>query len=173
MSLSALREKDSNPATTAPTQEGVETRTPTIAHAQLRQGEMHSNPETTAHAQEESETSAASIVHGLANNLATELNNEAELTQLPVQTRQFDETLATNDSSNTLPIQQPAPTLLEHINAIKRGEKPTLELHVHPEIIKMQKKFCEKQFSHKMKHCHFCHERWYDAKGAVDEHGFF
>ena len=59
-----------------------------------------------------------------------------------------------NDTLNTSPL--PIPTIQECLENIKNGIKPDIELHRHSETIKMQERFNELIFKHKMHHCKFC-----------------
>ena len=72
-----------------------------------------------------------------------------------------------NNISNA--IQIPAPNIHECFESIKNGIMLGIEIHHHPEIVLMQEKFNNHIFNHKVYHCQYYYERWFDTKGTYNE----
>ena len=83
------------------------------------------------------------------------------------------QTNITNNLASNFASESAAPTFEKNLKSIKQGIKTTIDLHLHPETTKLQCKFIEKTFKHKIHHCHYCKERCYDIKGHVDRDNNF
>ena len=147
----------SNPSTP---NDGLETNTHSVSNPSDGKNNHTPAPPTTTLRQNE----------GMLNNLTpapptnTLLQDEGvpnNLTPAPPTITLLQNEGMSNNESEPLTFEQT-------LKNIKLGIKPTTPLHSHPQTIDLQKKFNEKLFKHKVNHCHYCKERWYDAKGTVD-----
>jgi len=71
-----------------------------------------------------------------------------------------DEQLPTTDAND-----EPLPTIKQlHAEIISRN-KPSIQLHHHPETLALQKEFNSITYNYESKRCEYCFERWCNMKG--------
>ena len=99
------------------------------------------------------------------------LQNEAA-SQHDTSPTQAQINITNNFASEFTSESEPA-TFEQILKNIKLETKPTTLLNFYPQTVDLQKKFTEKLFKHKVIHCHYCKERWYDTKGNVDSENDF